>query len=155
MIDASRSCIARRSEAGAFTYTVDPNKGWEKRTRPSARSTMPACREELLEVLRDGQGRPWIRPDATAGDGVRDLEREERVAMRGPMQPHDRGMWEIHGGSFAHEPAERILRQRPDLQPGHRPRGTREVDRIAGRSRSDPQRRDHGDGFVRQPTEHE
>jgi hypothetical protein len=111
--------------------------------------------QQRLQVLRNGQGfaRSW--PEALPGEGPSDLEGEERVPFRDPVEPDQDGMREIPLGPGLQKPGHGLLAQRADghpLEARRRPYLT-QAERVA--AGTDAERHQDLDRRILQTTNHE
>jgi hypothetical protein len=75
------------------------------------------CPEQLLEVLGDGERLAGCRPDSLPGKGPGDLEGEQRVPFRDPVEPEQDGTVEVPPGPSSQEAGHRLLGQRAEGHP--------------------------------------
>jgi len=139
--------LRRLRRAGRGRHDEEPIGG-ARRERGKSR---PA---QFLEVLRNGERFAGRRPDVPAGEGVSDLEGEERVPVRDPVEPEQERAREIPFGPVSQEACQRLLAQRADGHPleGDRPRMT-QTERVA--AGADAQRRQDPDRRILQTAGHE
>lgn len=73
--------------------------------------------EQLVQILRNGQGLTGFWPDRLVGKGPGDLQGEERVPMRDRVQSSQYGMREIFADVIPEEADHRLLAEGIDSQP--------------------------------------
>ena len=124
-------------------------RGWRK--------ALDAGREQLAEIVGHGELISEVgtiaRPDDLAGG----LQSEQRTPLRDRVDAEDDRPTQVEAHPLAQQPTQPLLRERADpeaLDPVEAERPL-DIDPFRRYTRSEPERREHADRLVLQPSEHE